>query len=353
MGRTNVIKADNGQLLPLRALAESAGLDMNEVRVLIAAGLVEEDIRFGALFAALQDPLVARRPCIGVLNWLLGEAGSELDDAWYAARLLLDMGLLVAENRADPRAEWLLRVPPAIWDALRGRPVAKPAPGITLQTAADFPLPDDLILPASVHTRIQRVPELFRDGQISALVLRGMSGGGRRTILGAIAKAGGRDVLLWESGTPGDDSWRLLGPLSTLTGAMPILRCDPAPGETLDLPVLPGYNGPVGIALGRSGGLRGPLIAHSLSLNIPAPDREARRRFWQAAHVPVQEGVRDEIINRFLLTGGYIAKTAALAHAYATLDNRPAIAIVDVQKATRALNRQALETLATAPGADR
>lgn len=333
--------------LPLRALVDAAGLGTNELYMLIAAGLVEEDIRFGALFAALQEPLVARRPCIGVLHWLVGEAGGEQDDAWRAARQLLDMGLLVADNRADPRAEWLLRVPPAAWDALRGRPLARPAPGITLQAASDFPALDDLILPATVYERVRRIPGLFEDGQITALALRGMSGVGRRTILGAIAKAGGRAVLLWESGAPGDDGWRLLGPLATLSGAMPVLRCDPAPGETLDLPALPGYSGPVGLTLGRAGGLRGPLIVHSLSLNIPPPDREARRRFWQAARVPVREDMQEDIISHFLLTGGHIAKTAALSHAYATLDNRQAIAVVDVQQATRALNRQSLETLAT------
>ncbi len=333
--------------LPLRLLMDAAGLSMSEVRLLVATGLVEEDIRFGSLFAALQEPLVARRPCIGVLNWLLGDGSGEPDDTWTAARVLLDMGLLVADNRADPRAEWLLRVPPAAWDALRGRPVAKPAPGITLQDATDFPALDELILPAAVHARIQRMPELFENGQVRALVLRGMSGSGRRTILGALARAAGRNVLLWESGTPGDESCRLLGPLATLTGAMPIVRCDPGPGETLDLPALPGYSGPVGIPLGRAGGLRGPLIAHSLSLNIPPPDRQARRRFWQATHVPMQEDAQDEILTRFLLTGGYIAKTAALALAYAVLENRPAIAVTDVQQATRALNRQALETLAT------
>lgn len=333
--------------LPLRALVDDAGLDTNEIHMLIAAGLVEEDIRFGALFAALQEPLVARRPCIGVLHWLVGKVGGESDDAWQAARQLLDMGLLIADNRADPRAEWLLRVPPAAWDAVRGRPLVRPAPGITLQSAVDFPALDDLILPADIHARVRRIPGLFENGQITALALRGMSGVGRRTILGAIAQSSGRAVLLWESGAPGDDGWRLLGPLATLTGAMPILRCDPAPGETLDLPALPGYSGPVGFTLGRAGGLRGPLIAHSLSLNIPPPDREARSRFWQAARVPVREDMQDDIISHFLLTGGHIAKTAALSHAYATLDNRPAIAIADVQQATRALNRQSLETLAT------
>lgn len=334
--------------LPLRSLMDGAVLSMSEVRLLVAAGLVEEDIRFGALFAALQEPLVARRPCIGVLNWLLSDGSGEPNDAaWIAARVLFDIGLLVTDNRADPRAEWLVRVPPTIWDALRGRLATTPVLGITWQEVAHFPMLDELILPTAVLAHIQRIPKLFESGQIKALVLRGMSGSGRRTILGALARAIGHNVLLRESGLLGDENWHLLGPLATLTGALPIVRCDPGPGETLDLPVLAGYSGPVGITLGRAGGLRGPLMAHALSLTIPPPDYEARRRFWQLTHVPIEEEVQNEILTRFLLTGGYIAKTAGLAHAYAVLENRPTIAVTDVQQAARALNRQALETLAT------
>jgi len=334
--------------LPLRALVDEAGLSTNELRVLIAAGIVEEDIRFGMLFAALQEPIAVRRPCLGILGWLLSEPGNVPGDAWYAARTLLDAGLLHAENRADPRAEWLLRVPPPIWDALRGHSFAKPAPGITLQLASDFPELDNLILSETVYTRIKRIPDLLASGQTTSLVLRGMTGSGRRTILGAIAHTLKRDVLLWEGGTPGDDSWGLLGPLATLTGAMPVLRCNPGPGETLDLPALPCYSGPVGIALGRSGGLRGPLLAHSLSLNLPPPDQEGRRRFWQATHVSVLPDVLDEITKRFLLSGGHISRAAALSQSYAMVENREQITVGDVQQATRALNRQALETLATA-----
>ncbi|HEY6411864.1 MAG TPA: AAA family ATPase, partial [Ktedonobacteraceae bacterium] len=341
------LEAQTAEHLPIRALVAGAGLSMDEVRVLIATGLVEEDIRFGALFAALQEPLVARRPCIGVLTWLLSDPGGETLDGWSTTRSLLDAGLLQVENRADPRAEWLLRVPPAAWDALRGRPQARPAPGITLQLAAEFPALDDLILPEAVQARILHVPELLSDGRVAALVLRGMTGSGRRTTLGAVAREVKRDVLLWESGTTADENWRLLGPLATLVGAMPILRCEPGPGETVDLPMLPGYSGPVGITLGRSGGLRGPLIAHSLSLNLPPPDQEARHRFWQATRVPVEVEALDEIVKRFLLTGGHIHRTASLSQAYAALENRQRINVSDVQQATRALNRQALETLAT------
>ncbi len=334
--------------LPLRALRDEAGLSGDEIRVLIAAGLVEEDIRFGALFAALQEPIIARRPCVGALSWLLGCGDSQPTDVWYAVRTLLDMGLLLVDNRADPRSEWILRVHTTIWDAVRGHPQSTPMSGITLQSTHDIPTLEEIILPTSIAPRMLNIPLLFTQGQITSLVLRGMTGCGRRTLLSSIARTLHRKVLLWEGGTPADESWRLLGPLATLTGAMPILRCDPGPGETLDVPMLQGYQGPVGITLGRSGGLRGPLLTRTLSLNIPPPDKEARLRFWQATQVPVDAEASEEIANHFLLTGGHIVKAAALAHTYAILDGRSALTVADVQQAARALNRQVLETLATA-----
>jgi hypothetical protein len=333
--------------LPLQALVEEADVGLDELRVLIAAGMVEEDIRFGAFFATLQEPLLARRPCIGTLDWLLGELAQAPANVWHACHRLLDAGLLQVDNRADPRSEWLLRVPAAIWDALRGQLLMRPAQGLTLQLIGDFPPLERLILPTRLHDLILRVPELLLSGQISSLVLRGMVGSGRRTILRAVAQALGRDILLWEGGTPGDENWRLLGPLATLTGAMPVLRFDLGPGETLDLPALPGYSGPTGITLGHNGGVRGPLLAHSLSLHVPPPDCDARRRFWLATTLPVEMEHLDDIAARFLLTGGHITRVAALAHTYALLDDRPSIAPSDVQQAARALNRQALETLAT------
>ena len=40
-------------------------LDREDALLVTAAGLIEDDIRFGALFAALQAPLASRRPCVG------------------------------------------------------------------------------------------------------------------------------------------------------------------------------------------------------------------------------------------------------------------------------------------------
>jgi hypothetical protein len=73
--------------LPLRELERRLGLSHGEQTALVLAGLVEEDIRFGSLFAALQEPLPSRRPCLGLLGTLAfdGEEGAG-QDWWTAAR---------------------------------------------------------------------------------------------------------------------------------------------------------------------------------------------------------------------------------------------------------------------------
>lgn len=336
--------------LPLKALREALGLGVGEMLFLIAVGLVEEDIRFGTLFATLQAPLPARRPCLGVLGWLLSPhaSGHAPIDLWATCRALLDANLLQIENATDARAEWILRVPASLWDALRGQVHAQPVPGVQFVALHHSPALHALIVPATLSERLLHLPDLLTSGLVQTIVLRGMHGSGRRTLLTAIARFLHRHTLLWEAGKPGDESWRLLGPLATLTGAMPVLRLDPMPGETLDLPALQGYSGPVGITLGRGGGLRGSLMAHALSLQIPAPDKTARHRFWESTHVALQADEMEDIVAHFLFTGGHICTAATLAQAYAALEKRQTIAAHDVRQASRTLNRQALETLATA-----
>ena len=341
------LAADDARTAPLGLIAQGLDLAQPDLRVLLAAGLVEEDIRFGALFAALQEPLTARRPCVGLLGWLLAEPGGAPYDAWPAVQRLAAAALLSIDNQSEPRAEWVVRVPAPLWDALQGRRSAQPAPGLKLEAATTFPAPGKLILPAALHDEVRALPNLLRRGQVSALVLRGMTGTGRRTVAGSVARALDRDLLGWQGKAPGDEAWRLLGPLATALGALPLLRFDPAPGETIDLPPLDGYRGPVAVTLGRSGGLRGEWLDRSLSLYLPPPDGDARRRFWQVSGVPVREPALGDIAARFLLTGGHIQRAATLAETYAALDGRKAILPADVQRATRALNRQVLETLAT------
>jgi hypothetical protein len=339
------LEARCAEHLPLRALRLDAALSEIEIRLLLAVGMVEEDVRFGALFAALQEPLLARRPCIGLLGWCLALPDEPPLDLWAAAQRLIDAGLLLAENRADSRAEWLLRIPPAIWDGMTGRSQRKPLRGVIWQQPHEFPPLDQLILPDALLRQVAHLPALIEAGQLSALVLRGMSGSGRRTTLGAVARAHGRGLLLCTRLE--DDNRALIGGLSSLLGALPVVRCNPPPGETLDMAALAGYGGCVGLTLGQAGGLRGDLMDSALTLHLPPPDAEARARFWALSGVPLAQGEHATVVDQFLLTGGHIQRVAASALAYAQLDGRHAVGAGDVRLAARSLNRQALETLAT------
>src|SRR5215210_591126 len=50
--------------LPLVDLARHAGLTFDSRTAIMLVGLVEEDSRFGTLFAAIQQPLAERRPSL-------------------------------------------------------------------------------------------------------------------------------------------------------------------------------------------------------------------------------------------------------------------------------------------------
>ena len=349
--------------LPLRAVQDRLAVTGRSLGLLLAAGLIEEDIRFGALFAALQDPLPNREPCLGILNWLLaGDDGDGRGDGradgrdtpiWQAAEWLARQGLLaVQRGQGAVRLEWTVRVPVPLWDALRGQRLAQPADRLSLQPAAGFPDLESLILPARLHEQVRHLPAMIGQGQLDTLVLRGMTGTGRRTTLGAIAQALGRDLLLHSGAglTPeglGEDDRRLLGPLATLTNALPVIRLAAGSGETVRVERLPGYDGTVGIAMSRIGGLEGSAMENAITLSLPSPSEEQRTLFWATSGLPLGPEHAATVANRFLLTGGWIMRVGRLAHNRMLLDGRQQASPEDVRAAMRAVNRQVLETLAT------
>jgi SpoVK/Ycf46/Vps4 family AAA+-type ATPase len=76
------------------------------------------------------------------------------------------------------------------------------------------------------------------------------------------------------------------------------------------------------------------------------PDAKLRRRHWQRVCGEDSLSELDRISERFRLTGGNISRAAGLAQSYAALRGRAGITLTDAQQATRALNRQILDTLA-------
>lgn len=335
--------------LPFCRLARQAGFSFADRLALVTVGLVEEDIRFGALYAALHDPLPSRRISQGLLESLYG-----VDSPAIVSRLL-ETGLVRADNRDAPRAEWVLRVPLPLWDALRGIPLRQ-AGGLRFRPKQTLLPVEKLILPGEVRRRLSSLPPLLESGQIGGVILRGTADSGHRTVMASLARAMERDVLYWERPASAaaespplpllDEDFTLLGPLCLLTNAFPVLSLDPAPGETIELPCLAGYDGPVGVLLPREGGCGGPLTARALLFTLPSPSREDRRQMWERLVSDSAGTDVETLAARFRLPLSAIAQAAEIARSYAALDYRENILPEDVQQATRALNRQALDLLA-------
>ena len=213
-------------------------------------------------------------------------------------------------------------------------------PAALLDTAA-------LILPDRVKAQVSELPPLLRSGETRALVLRGPRHNGRHTVLGAVARTLGRGVLEIAGMAKGDDDrWRHAGLLAVGLNALPVLEFDLAPGETIDLPTLGAYDGPLGVVLGKQGGLSGPGAERALTLTIDLPDACHRREHWRSSLPCEPTSDLEPIADRFRLTAGNIRRAAALARSYAVLSGRPSVATEDVQHAARSLNREALDALA-------
>jgi len=333
--------------LPLRALRDAAGLDHASITLLLAVGLIEEDARFGPLFDAMQDATGVHRPTVGLLNAWWREP---VDTGEVRARLrrLRDLGLVNVINPEAPRTSWALHAPALLWDAIRGEAPESPAPWLGHRDLAALPELDALIVPDDLRVTVARVPALLASSEARALVVRGPRHNGRRTLLGAVARSLGRGVLdISGLVKPDDERWRWLGPLATLLHAMPAIGLEPGLGETIEIPALAGYTGPIGVVLGRHGGVSGPGAEGALTLSLSMPDPEARRQHWLAGlegH-PVED--LDSIAERFRMTSGNVRRAAALARAYCALRSGTAVCLSDVRDASRALHRQALDTLAT------
>jgi hypothetical protein len=349
-GEVDAWEATAGAALPLTLLGAELGIDRDARVLLVLLGLVEEDAAFASLFAALQAPLPHRRPTVGLLReFAQALPSASSSDAWSLCRSLVDAGLAEVLNPDAPRSEWVLRVPPPIWTAIRGDRPAEPIPGLRYRAADTAPEIDGLVVPGAQIPRLHHVARLLDAGHVRTIVLRGMAGSERLEIIAALAGAIGRGVLEASSDSratsPVSREERLarLGPLATLTHAVPVFAPDLGPSEVFTVPVLAGYAGPIAVILGREGGIGGTPDAVAIEV---APDPPAlRQRHWARA-LDGHPADLAEIAETFTLSGRYIRQCAPLAVASAALDNRASITVSEVRQASRTINRQVLEALA-------
>ncbi|HYN39609.1 MAG TPA: hypothetical protein VES39_10185, partial [Rhodospirillales bacterium] len=273
--------------LPLLAAARELRLALAARLALVAIGLVEHDGRFGTVVATLQGPAAGRRPTVQLLGELLGDAGPAEggSDGWSLCRPLLRAGLVEAPDQQAPRGDWALQVPAPLWDAAAAAIDAQPVAGWRLTLMGELAELDALIHPSPTLERLRALPALLAGGEVRTLVVRGDVGSDGLEVVGAVARRLRRGLLSVAAAAMGGEAGRdRLGPLCTLTGSLPVLTCDLAPGETLQLPELAGYAGPVAVLLGAEGGVGDG--GRQLTLVLPMPDRELRAPLAAGARRP-------------------------------------------------------------------
>jgi len=334
--------------LPLRGLRQELELNDDTLLALVLAGLVEEEPRFASLFAALQQPVAQRRPSLSLAHDIITERARSDADAWSVCRPLLEAGFLEAQDRESARSEWILRVPIAFWNALRGEPTTEPLANThhhALETLEPF---DALVLPESQLAQITEAPALLGSGQARSILIRGLPGTERLAVAGAIARALGRGLL--EIDNPPSlhpEGQRTLGPLCTLYHAMPVFSLDLGPGESFELPALRGYVGPWAVIMGPEGGLNGAFTEHSVVIHLRLETVEERLQILRKTAPRTPQEALNEIAETFSLPGRYLRRATTMAECYAALARRPSITCEDVRQASRAINRQQLDALAT------
>lgn len=332
--------------LPIRALQSAAGLDHSAMILLTVIGLIEEDLRFGTLFETMQGTTGQHRVTPGLLNcW--GRDQANWSDARANVRRMQDLGLLRVVNPEAPRLEWAMEVPSPLWDALRGEHNNVPGHGFRYRSADQLLPIDELILTPALHEQVKAIPTLLASGEADGVMVRSASRNGRRTLVGAIARELGLGLLEVTPSSVGDvDRWQLMGPLATALNAVPVVVLDLAPQETVEVRHLAACTSAYGIVVGKQGGISGDGVERAITINLEMPDGKLRRRHWQQACDAAKLADLDGISRRFRLTAGNIHRAAHLAQSYASLNKHEVITLGDAQRATRSLNRQALDALA-------
>ncbi len=328
--------------LPLLALQNALELDHNTLTLLAMIGLIEEDVRFGSVFEAMQGLPGQARPTLSLLNtWW--QQQSEVSSA---LRVLQAQGIVTVNNPEAPRMHWALQIPEALWDALKYEFYTTSVSWVHYKSISELLSFDELILPADLKSTLETSLALIKNGEISTLVVRGPKHNGRKTLLGALAKTLGLGLLEFRNVPKSDDkNWQLLGPLTTALNALPVTACELSAGGILELSPLLAYKGPLGIVLGRQGAVHTGQT-EALSFNLGLPDSQSRKQHWQAALGTEANGLA-AISERFRLTSGNIKRTASLARTHARLAGRESVNLEDIWQASRNLNRETLETLAT------
>jgi hypothetical protein len=319
--------------LPLARLATALTLPDVARTHLLLTGLVEEDSRFGQVYADLNGGL-ARRPTFETLAAI----GRGIDPGGSAASLgrLVDLGVLAVTGEAGPRSEWVLAPDRIVWDQLRSDGYHHRG----YRPPDALPDLDALVVDEPTRERARRLAG--RWDALDLIVIRGTPGSDRLALAGAITRAAGHGTLA----VVPSDLGRAVA-VGAILRAVPVIELDLPPGETAVVPRPPGLTGPIVAVLGSTGGIDRRGHTRTVSVDLPLLDVRLRAERWRRVlgDNPVEDVVG--IATACRLQGAHIDRVASAALAVAAVEGAEILRLPHVRVAAGELQRQLLDTLAT------
>ena len=313
----------------LLELARAANLSSFELLSIALAAGADADPVLAEQIARLQMPHGRGRPLAGFLAVafadVLGERPRLIDLAGGRGAAL---GLLEFSPANVALPERATSVPAHICGALAGIDILPPQASVAFQ---------DIPLAASAEKDARKYGAALRDGSLPSLVIRGTGGEPEAAAL-RIANGLRRRPVLLEKG-----EIAALGPWLTARRFVPIHRLDLAPGESADLPAIPGYQGPRLVAATPQGAIQ---ISGSPALEwrIGLPGHEERHALWRIA-LPGADSFTDTVARTRRYGASRIHHLGGLTRQLTAIEKQPACEDL-LYRASWIVERRALGHLA-------
>lgn len=244
-------------------------IDLPQAFLLALVGSAETEYLITLTLSELQAPNPGNRLAVHLaLSMLEALFGPETLDALdLNASALVQQQLLIPEG-SGPLSLRQLRLEPALWSVLCGRPALWPS-------CRALPLQERELLPQRIRRQLPHLATLLAKGDVRGLVIRGHTGSGRHSLAAELAQLLGLAAIeaspeLWQS--------QPAFPLACqLAGWLPVIKAQIGAGESWQLPAIHPVI-PHVIVLGMNDAVAGQEM---LELEMGVPDESERRTLWR------------------------------------------------------------------------
>lgn len=350
-------------LLPLERLTSSFGLSPTEERVLHIALAAELSLQVRSLLryfvGELRRPMLDRAALEGLVYGASGRATLHYELGPRSP--LLDRMLLETLPGADSFMFEGLRVSPRLVELATG--IERVAPDLehVLEYRDEPASFDQIVAPQALRDQLTGLVQQGGFALAPAIVLAGAQGSGRRSLLGAAARAAGKRLLLIQSSALPRDPAQFLSTVrgalreATLLDALPVFvdidtiaEAD-APDRTreraLDI-ALASWRQPIAATAGVGAAQPMKIARGVIVVDVPPLGEANREALWKQVLAGRSDVDTRQLAARYPVTPGMLMHASnAASTVAATRDGR--ISEDDIQLGLRSAMDEAVSTLGT------